>query len=60
MSTVSPIQPKLLSKINERLAAIMIQEEGPLTRSELSKFIGVAFPAVAKAASSEIHKQTSP
>ena len=52
MSKVSPIQPKLLSKINERLVMRMIQDEGPSTRGEISKYIGVTFPTIAKAVSS--------
>ncbi|TWU29432.1 ROK family transcriptional regulator [Bythopirellula polymerisocia] len=57
MSNVSPFQPKLLSKINERLVLRMIQERGPSTRSEMSKYIGVTFPTVAKAVSSLLESQ---
>ncbi len=57
MSNVSPFQPKLLSKINERLVLKMIQERGPSTRSEVSKYIGVTFPTVAKAVSSLLESQ---
>lgn len=52
MSETSPIQPELLSKINERLVLRMIQDTGPSTRAEMSKYIGVTFPTVAKAVSS--------
>ena len=52
MNKVSPIQPKLLSKINERLVLRMIQDRGPATRAEMSKMIGITFPTVAKAVSS--------
>ena len=52
MSRVSPIQPKLLSKINERLVLRLIQDRGPSTRSEMSKSMGITFPTVAKAVSS--------
>jgi len=52
MSETSPIQPELLSKINERLVLRMIQDAGPSTRAEMSKYIGVTFPTVAKAVSS--------
>ena len=52
MSKSSPIQPKLLSKINERLVMRIIQDNGPSTRGEISKIIGVTFPTVAKAVSS--------
>lgn len=57
MNNVSPFQPKLLSKINERLVLKMIQERGPSTRSEMSKYIGVTFPTVAKAVSSLLDSQ---
>lgn len=49
MSNVSPIQSKLLSKINERLVLKLIQDRGPSTRAEMSKSIGITFPTVAKA-----------
>ena len=52
MNKVSPIQSKLLSKINERLVLKMIQDRGPSTRAEMSKVIGITFPTVAKAVSS--------
>lgn len=52
MSEGSPIQPELLSQINERLVLRMIQDTGPSTRAEMSKYIGVTFPTVAKAVSS--------
>jgi predicted NBD/HSP70 family sugar kinase len=52
MSNASPFQPKLLSKINERLVLKMIQEKGPSTCSEMSKYIGVTFPTITKAVSS--------
>lgn len=52
MNKTSPIQSKLLSKINERLVLRMIQDNGPSTRAEMSKVIGITFPTVAKAVSS--------
>jgi len=52
MSKISPIQPKLLSKINERLVLRLLQDRGPSTRAEMSKYIGVTFPTVNKAVSS--------
>ncbi len=52
MKSLSPIQPQLLSQINERLVMKMIREKGPLTRAEMSKSIGVTFPTVNKAVSS--------
>src|SRR5262245_18103654 len=52
MSKTSPIQPKLLSKINERLVLRLLQDRGPSTRAEMSKYIGVTFPTVNKAVSS--------
>jgi N-acetylglucosamine repressor len=52
MNKTSPIQSKLLSKINERLVLRMIQDCGPSTRAEMSKMIGITFPTVAKAVTS--------
>jgi N-acetylglucosamine repressor len=48
----SPIQPKLLSKMNERLVLRIIQQRGPSTRAEMTKHIGVTFPTAAKAVAS--------
>lgn len=52
MKSLSPIQPQLLSRINERLVMRMIRDKGPLTRAEMSKSIGITFPTVNKAVSS--------
>ncbi len=52
MKVLSPIQPRLLSRINERLVMRMIREKGPLTRAEMAKSIGITFPTVNKAVSS--------
>ncbi len=52
MKSLSPIQPKLLSRINERLVMRMIRDRGPSTRAEMSKSIGITFPTVNKAVSS--------
>lgn len=52
MKNRSPIQPKLLSRINERLVMRVIRDRGPLTRAEMSKSIGITFPTVIKAVSS--------
>lgn len=52
MNKVSPIQPKLLSKINEQLVLKILQGKGPSTRTEMSKLIGMTFPTVSKAVSS--------
>lgn len=52
MKSLSPIQPKLLSRINERLVMRLIRDRGPLTRAEVSKSIGITFPTVNKAVSS--------
>jgi predicted NBD/HSP70 family sugar kinase len=46
---LSPIQPKLLSRLNERLVLRVIQQHGPSTRAEMTKHIGVTFPTAAKA-----------
>lgn len=52
MKDYSPIQPKLLRRINERLVMQMVRAEGPSTRAEMSKSIGITFPTVNKAVSS--------
>jgi N-acetylglucosamine repressor len=49
---LSPIQPKLLSRLNERLVLRVIQQRGPSTRAEMTKHIGVTFPTAAKAVAS--------
>lgn len=49
MSRLSPIQPQLLSRINEALVLRAIRQHGPSTRGELSQRMGVTFPTVAKA-----------
>lgn len=51
MSRSSPIQPQLLSRINEALLLHAIRQHGPSTRGELSQHMGVSFPTVAKAVS---------
>ncbi len=48
----SPIQPQLLSRLNERLVLRVIQQHGPSTRAEMTKRIGVTFPTAAKAVAS--------
>lgn len=52
MSELSIIQPRLLSRLNERLVLNAIQAYGPSTRAELTDEIGVTFATVAKAVSS--------
>jgi N-acetylglucosamine repressor len=54
MSNVSPVQPQLLSRINESLVLRAIRQHGPATRGELSQHMGVTFPTVAKAVGSLI------
>ena len=54
MSNVSPVQPQLLSRINESLVLRTVRQHGPSTRGELSQHMGVTFPTVAKAVSSLI------
>ena len=49
VDALSPIQPKLLSRLNERLVLRVIQQHGPSTRAEMTKHIGVTFPTAAKA-----------
>lgn len=49
VSNASPVQPQLLSRINEALVLRAIRELGPSTRGELSQRLGVTFPTVAKA-----------
>ena len=57
MKRLSPIQPQLLSRINERLVMRMIRENGPSTRAEMSKSIGITFPTVNKAVSSLLNSK---
>lgn len=52
LDALSPIQPKLLSRLNERLVLRVIQQHGPSTRAEMTKHIGVTFPTAAKAVAS--------
>lgn len=52
MSHGSPVQPQLLSRINEALVLRAIRQFGPSTRGELSQHMGVTFPTVAKAVGS--------
>jgi N-acetylglucosamine repressor len=54
MSNASPVQPQLLSRINESLVLRAIRQHGPSTRGELSQHMGVTFPTVAKAVGSLI------
>jgi predicted NBD/HSP70 family sugar kinase len=49
---LSPVQPQLLSRINEALVLRAIRQHGPSTRGELSQRMGVTFPTVAKAVGS--------
>lgn len=51
-STSSPLQPQLLSRINEALVLRTIRQQGPLSRVELSQRMGATFPTVAKAVGS--------
>lgn len=48
-NNLSPVQPQLLSRINEALVLRAIRQHGPSTRGELSQQMGVTFPTVAKA-----------
>src|SRR5215470_8622095 len=48
----SPVQPQLLSRINEAFVLRSIRQHGPSTRGELSQHMGVTFPTVAKAVGS--------
>src|ERR1700742_2102790 len=54
VSNLSPVQPQLLSRINEALVLRAIRQHGPSTRGELSQWMGVTFPTVAKAVGSLI------
>lgn len=54
MTRTSIVQPRLLSRLNERLVLNAIQTNGPSTRAELTDEIGVTFATVAKAVSSLI------
>jgi predicted NBD/HSP70 family sugar kinase len=52
VTNVSPVQPQLLSRINEALVLRTVRQHGPSTRGELSQHMGVTFPTVAKAVGS--------
>lgn len=52
MTQASIVQPRLLSKLNERLVLDAIRAHGPSTRAEVTERIGVTFATVAKAVSS--------
>jgi predicted NBD/HSP70 family sugar kinase len=52
VNNLSPVQPQLLSRINEALVLRAIRQHGPSTRGELSQHMGVTFPTVAKAVGS--------
>lgn len=52
VNSISPVQPQLLSRINEALVLRAIRQHGPSTRGELSQHMGVTFPTVAKAVGS--------
>ncbi len=54
MTRTSIVQPRLLSRLNERLVLNAVQTNGPSTRAELTDEIGVTFATVAKAVSSLI------
>ena len=51
-ANASPVQPQLLSRINEALVLRSIRQHGPSTRGELSQHMGVTFPTVGKAVGS--------
>jgi predicted NBD/HSP70 family sugar kinase len=51
-ASASPVQPQLLSRINEAFVLRTIRQHGPSTRGELSQHMGVTFPTVAKAVGS--------
>jgi predicted NBD/HSP70 family sugar kinase len=52
VTNASPVQPQLLSRINEALVLRAIRQHGPSTRGEISHHMGVTFPTVAKAVGS--------
>jgi predicted NBD/HSP70 family sugar kinase len=52
MTNPSPVQPQLLSRINEALVLRAIRQHGPSTRGDLSQYLGVTFPTGAKAVAS--------
>src|SRR5579871_1138946 len=49
MSTLSVVQPALLSKINEREVLRTIQARGPLSRAEVARHSGISAPTASKA-----------
>jgi predicted NBD/HSP70 family sugar kinase len=52
MPNSSPVQPQLLSRLNEAFVLRSVRQHGPSTRGELSQRMGVTFPTVAKAVGS--------
>lgn len=52
MSTPSPVQPALLSKINERQVLRAIQARGPMSRAEVARHSGISAPTASKAVES--------
>jgi predicted NBD/HSP70 family sugar kinase len=49
MSSLSVVQPALLSKINERQVLRTIQARGPLSRAEVARHSGISAPTASKA-----------
>jgi|SRR5579871_246045 len=52
MSSLSVVQPALLSKINERQVLRTIQARGPLSRAEVARHSGISPPTASKAVES--------
>jgi predicted NBD/HSP70 family sugar kinase len=52
MSSVSTIQPQLLSQLNERSVLRVLQSNGPSSRAEVTRQLGVTAPTVSKAVAS--------
>jgi predicted NBD/HSP70 family sugar kinase len=49
MRRLSPVQPALLAKMNERQVLQTLLEQGPLSRAALGRVMGITAPTVAKA-----------
>lgn len=52
MSTLTPVQPQLLSQINERSVLRLLHTNGPCSRAEMTRQIGATAPTVSKAVAS--------
>src|SRR3954447_19137810 len=55
MSTMPRLQPSLLGRMNERQVLQVLQGQGPLSRAEMARHLGLSAPTVSKAVASLLH-----